>query len=333
MNNPISFPYLGIELDPVSMLSIGSLHIRLYGLLIGLGLILAVAYAWKRCKQFGIRQEDISDGVLYIVPFAIICARLYYCIFEWDKYAADPISVLYIWKGGLAIYGGVIGAIIGMAVFAHFKKIKLAALLDLVLLGFLIGQAIGRWGNFFNREAFGAYCDNFLAMRIPSINLHISADASEAFMEQVNLLQQEAAAGGYSGYLQVHPTFLYESLWNTAGFVLLHFLSKKRQYDGQIALGYALWYGLGRFLIEGLRMDSLYLGPIRVSQLLAGVTCFAASLLLFLFARKLHDPSKLFVNQVALRNAQAADEEAAEENSDEDVVEESPAEEESSTEE
>ena len=325
MNNPISFPYLGIDLDPTATLDIGSLSVRFYGLLIGLGLILAVVYGWKRCKQFGIRQEDITDGVLYIVPFAIICARLYYCIFEWDKYAANPISVLYIWNGGLAIYGGVIGAIIGMAVFCHFRKIKLAALLDLVLLGFLIGQSIGRWGNFFNREAFGAYCDNFLAMRIPMANLHIPADASETFLEQVNLLREEAAAGGYAGYIQVHPTFLYESLWNAAGFALLHFLSKKRQYDGQIALGYALWYGLGRFLIEGLRMDSLYLGPIRVSQLLAGVTCFAASLLLFLFARKLHEPEKLFVNQVALREAQAAEE--AEEVPNEEETDEISAEE------
>ena len=282
MNNPISFPYLGIDWDPISLLNIGPLSIRLYGLLIGLGLILAVVYAWKRCRQFGIRQEDITDGVLYIVPFAIICARLYYCIFEWDQYAANPISVLYIWKGGLAIYGGVIGAIIGVAVFCHFRKIKLPALLDLVLLGFLIGQAIGRWGNFFNREAFGAETDAWLRM------------------------------GLYDSFTGVtvyhHPTFLYESVWNALGFVALHFLSKKREYDGQIALGYAFWYGLGRFFIEGLRTDSLYLPgtAIRVSQLVAAVSCLAAAAVLIFFLLK--PPAKpLFASRVLETDAVEAD--------------------------
>ncbi len=275
MNNPyttISFPFFGIETDPIRVLNIGPVSIHLYGIIIALGLMLAVIYAWKRCKQFGIKQDDITDGVLYIVPFAIVCARLYYCVFKWEDYAANPISVLYIWEGGLAIYGGVIGAVIGMAVFCHFKKIKLPALLDLVLLGFLIGQAIGRWGNFFNREAFGSETESFLRM---------------------GLLNR------YTGQVTYHhPTFLYESLWNATGFALLHFLSKKRQYDGQIALGYALWYGLGRFLIEGLRTDSLYWGPFRVSQVLAGATCIAASVVLFLLARKAHDPANLFANQV-----------------------------------
>ena len=324
MSNPISFPYLGIEIDPAQGISIGPLYIHFYGLLIGLGLILAVVYGWKRCQQFGIKQNDITDGVLYIVPVAIICARLYYCIFKWDVYGSDPLSILYIWEGGLAIYGGVIGAIIGMAVYCHFKKIKLAALLDLVLLGFLIGQSIGRWGNFFNREAFGAYCDNFLAMRIPMDNLQIPADASEQFLEQVEFLRTQAVEGGYAGYIQVHPTFLYEALWNGAGFVLLHFLSKKRQYDGQIALGYALWYGLGRTIIEGLRMDSLYLGSLRVSQILAAVTCIAAAVILFIMIRKPQDPQKLFVNQLAARAAEqeVPQEEALQEELAESVPEE-----------
>lgn len=275
--SPIAFPLFGLEINPPAGISVGSLNIQFYGMLIGLGLMLAVIYGWKRSRQFGIKQDDITDGVLCIVPFSIICARLYYCIFEWETYADDPISVLYIWKGGLAIYGGVIGAVIGMAVFCRFKKIKLAALLDLVLLGFLIGQAIGRWGNFMNREAYGAETESFLRM-----GLYLDADRN--FTSQM---------------FYYHPTFLYESLWNAAGFVLLHFLSKKRQYDGQIALGYALWYGVGRTVIEGLRTDSLYLGPLRVSQIVAAVSCVAASVALFLLARKPHDPKKLFVNQVA----------------------------------
>ena len=277
MKTTITFPFFGIEWDPQGVLEIGPLSIHLYGLLIGLGLMLAVLYGWRRSKQFGIKTDDITDGVLWVVPFAILCARAYYCIFAWDQFADDPISVLYIWNGGLAIYGGVIGAVIGVAVFCYFKKIKLPALLDLVLLGFLIGQSVGRWGNFFNREAYGAETDIFIRM-----GLFKDAD------------------GNYSNVMHYfHPTFLYESLWNAAGFVMLHFLSKKRQYDGQIALGYALWYGLGRTMIEGLRTDSLMLGDLRVSQILAGVTAIAAAVALFVLSTKKHDPEKLFGNQVA----------------------------------
>ena len=283
MNNnytTISFPGLGIEWDPGRMLELGPLKIHFYGLLIGLGLMLAVLYAWKRCKQFGIKGDDLTDGVLWIVPFAVLCARAYYCIFQWESYADDPISVLYIWNGGLAIYGGVLGAALGVAVFCYFKKIHLPALLDLVALGFLIGQSIGRWGNFFNREAFGAETDWFLRM---------------------GLLDSLTGKVTYH-----HPTFLYESVWNAVGFVALHFLSKKRQYDGQIALGYAAWYGLGRAIIEGLRTDSLYWGPFRVSQVLAGVSFLAATAVLVVLALRKHDPAKLYGNQVAAAEAAAA---------------------------
>ena len=285
----ISFPFFGIEIDPIRVLEIGPLNLHIYGLLIGLGLMLAVLYGWRRSKQFGIKVDDITDGVLWIVPFAIICARAYYCIFEWkEQFASDPISVLYIWNGGLAIYGGIIGAVVGVAVFCWFKKIKLPALLDLVLLGFLIGQSIGRWGNFFNREAFGAETEIFIRM---------------------GLLDSRTGVTTYH-----HPTFLYESLWNAAGFVILHFLSKKRQYDGQIALGYVLWYGLGRTFIEGLRTDSLYWGDFRVSQVLAGATAIAAAVALFALSIRKHDPEKLFVNQVAaMEEAQEEAEEAEEE--------------------
>ena len=288
----ITFPYFGIELNPDRAFQIGPFSLHIYGLLIGLGLMLAVLYGWKRSKQFGIKADDITDGVLWIVPFAILCARLYYCIFEWKTYAQNPISILYIWEGGLAIYGGVIGAVIGVAVFCYFKKIKLPALLDLVLLGFLIGQAIGRWGNFFNREAFGAETDSFIRM---------------------GLLNSATGEVTYH-----HPTFLYESLWNAVGFVILHNLSKKRQYDGQIALGYVLWYGFGRMLIEGLRTDSLMLGDFRVSQLLAGLSCAAAAIALFVLSLRKHDPEKLFVNQVAAMEAAAQEDDEENEASEEE---------------
>ena len=290
----ISFPSLGFSWDPARSISIGPLTINFYGLIIAIGLILAVAYGCKRAREFGMSVDDLTDGVLFIVPFAIICARVYYCIFSWQDYAADPITVLYIWKGGLAIYGGVIGAALGIVVFSLVKKIKVGAVLDLTSIGFLIGQSIGRWGNFFNREAFGAETDSFLRMGLT-----------------------HKVTGQITYY---HPTFLYESVWNAAGFVLLHFLSKKRKFDGQVALGYMAWYGLGRTFIEGLRLDSLYLGNFRVSQLLAAGTCFVGVALLMVNAFRDHDPAKLQANIYEAKLAalaEAQDDAAAEEQTEE----------------
>ena len=268
----ISFPALGIALDPPKYLQIGPLVIYYYGLIIAVGLILAVLYGCKRSREFGIKEDDLVDGVLWVTPFAILCARAYYVIFSWERYVANPIEVFYIWEGGLAIYGGVLGALLGVAVFCRIKKIKIAAMLDLVLMGFLIGQSIGRWGNFINREAFGAETLSFFRMGLLN-----------PYTDIVTF---------------VHPTFLYESAWNALGFVILHVASKHRRYDGQMALAYAAWYGLGRTFIEGLRADSLYWGPFRVSQLLAAVSCFAAVVVLILLTFKNHDPAAMQVNRM-----------------------------------
>jgi len=300
--SPISFPKLGIKLDPPINFDIPFLKgfsINLYALAIAAGLILAVIYGLKRRRQFGIKENDMLDGVLFIVPFAIICARLYYCIFEWDAYKTNPISMLYIWKGGLAIYGGVIGAAIGIVALCLIKKIRMGAVFDITALGFMIGQSVGRWGNFFNREAFGSYCNNIFAMQIEKHHLSIPDKITTQFQEKWDVLTSQATAGGYEGFIQVHPTFLYESLWNLAGFIALHFLSKKRKYDGQIALAYVAWYGLGRTFIEGYRMDSLYLGNFRVSQLLAAATCFIAVAVLVWQAFRYHDPKKLYAVEAA----------------------------------
>ena len=277
MYTEISFPSLGLTLNPPRGLEIGSFSIYYYGIIIALGMVLAVFYATRRSKEFGIREDDLLDGVLWVTPFAIVCARAYYCIFTWESYAENPLSVFNIREGGLAIYGGVLGAAVGVAVFCKVRKIRLTALLDLAALGFLIGQSIGRWGNFFNREAFGAETASFLRMGLMN---------------------------RYTGQVTYyHPTFFYESVWNAAGFLLLHRFSKKRQYDGQIALLYAAWYGLGRTFIEGLRTDSLYLGPFRVSQLLAAISCVAALSVLVYRMRKEQDPAKLYVNVVAEKEA------------------------------
>ena len=282
----ISFPFLGLEVNPPRTLSIGPLTAHYYGLIIAIGLVLAVIYACRRSEQFGLTEDDILDGVIWVTPFAILCARAYYVAFSWQEYAADPISVLYIWNGGIAIYGGVLGAVLGMAVISRVKKVKFTAVLDLILLAFLIGQSIGRWGNFMNREAFGAATDSFFKMGL--------------FNTRTNMVEY------------YHPTFLYESLWNLCGFVLLHFVSKKRKYDGQIALCYAAWYGLGRCMIEGLRVDSLWWGPFRVSQLLAGISCIAAVSVLAWQHFKPHDPANLFVSQVAAKKAETKEDSAAE---------------------
>ena len=269
----ISFPSLGIEVNPGRTLALGPLTIHYYGLIIAIGLLLGMFYSCKRGKEFGLKEDDILDGFLWVTPFAIVCARIYYVAFSWADYKDDPISALYIWNGGIAIYGGVLGAVLGMWILCKVKKLKFTAVLDLILTAFLIGQFIGRWGNFMNREAFGAATDSFLRMGL----YNTRTDAWEYY----------------------HPTFLYESMWNVAGFLLLHFLSRRRQYDGQVALGYAAWYGLGRAMIEGLRMDSLYWGPFRVSQVLAAVTCVTAVAVLVWQNTKPHDPAKLYVNQVA----------------------------------
>lgn len=288
----ISFPFLNLEMNPPREIPLfGNAVIYLYGLIISLGLVLAVVYALKRRKEFGLLENDILDGVLGIVPFAVICARIYYCIFNWEYYQAKPGDIIKIWDGGLAIYGGIIGAVIGILVLCKIKKIKTAALFDLVALGFLIGQSIGRWGNFFNREAVG-----------------VLKEGSNLFI-RMGLYNEK---GFPTGWEYFHPTFLYESLWNAVGFAALHFLSKKRKYDGQIALGYVAWYGLGRTLIEGLRADSLYMGPFRVSQLLAAVTCFAAAVVLVIQLFRYHNPADLYVTQVT-DELEAEEEQKAEE--------------------
>ena len=276
MYGTISFPGLGLSFNPSRVaFSIGSKPIYWYGIIIAAGFLLAVYYAMKRADQFGLTQDNIIDMLICAVPLAIIGARAYYCLFSWNLYKDDPIRVLYIWEGGLAIYGGVIGAVIGLFLYTKVKKVKTSAMLDIGGLGLLIGQSIGRWGNFMNREAFGAQTNSFLRMGLTDAN---------------------------GATIYVHPTFLYESVWNAIGLLILHFYSKRRKFDGQIFLMYLGWYGLGRMFIEGLRTDSLYVGSsnLRVSQLLAGI-CFLGVVIFLVYDKifREHDPADLYVNQIA----------------------------------
>lgn len=277
----ITFPNLGISVNPsrVAFNVLGK-DIYWYGIIIAAGFLLAVIYAMRRAPSFGLTEDNILDMLFVAVPLAIVCARLYYCIFYWDLYRDNPIAILYVWEGGLAIYGGVIGAVIGVAIFCRVKKLPIGPLLDVGSLGLLIGQMIGRWGNFMNREAHGAVTNSFFKMGI-------------------------ADAAGNVTYYQ--PTFLYESVWNLVGFVALHFYSKRRKFDGEVFLLYLAWYGLGRAWIEGLRTDSLYLfnTGIRVSQLLAALSCVAAiAVLVYVRVVRKPQPEKLYVNRIAQDEAE-----------------------------
>ncbi len=287
----ISFPEFGISLDPSPVaFTIGGKEIYWYGIIIAFGFLLAVFYALGRVKEFGLTQDHILDGVFCVTPVALICARIYYCVFNWALYADNPISCLYVWEGGLAIYGGVIGAVLMTCFYTRWKKVPLWPILDLAALGFMIGQCVGRWGNFINREAHGGVTESFFRMGL------------------------EDAAGMVTYY---HPTFLYESLWNLLGFVLLHFYSRKRKFDGEIFVGYLAWYGLGRAVIEGLRTDSLYIPGtgIRVSQLLAAVTCLGAlGVWLWMTFVKKPDPARLHVRLLQTRQEAVENQEERGEN-------------------
>ncbi len=270
----ISFPGLGIgEIDPPTGFFIPgtSFEIKFYGLIIAIGMLLAVVYAMRRSKEFGLTSDDILNIVIVGLPCAILGARLYYVIF----YGTPWSEFFKIRNGGLAIYGGVIGAVLSVSVYffsSAKRRAKLLPAFDIAGLGLLIGQSIGRWGNFFNREAHGGETDCFLRMGL--------------------------RIGGTWTYY--HPTFLYESVWNLAGLVLLHFLSKKRKFDGEVFLMYLAWYGLGRAVIEGMRTDSLYWGTLRVSQVLAALTCvLSAGAIAFVRLRKHPDGSEMLVHRSA----------------------------------
>lgn len=284
LTSPITFPNLGIRVDPSPVaFSVFGKDIYWYGIIIAMGFLLAVVYMMRRSREFGVTSDDTLDLVLWTVPVGVICARLYYCVFYWELYADDPISVLYIWQGGLAIYGAVIGGAITVLIVSKVKKVKPGVFLDLASMGVLIGQIFGRWGNFMNREAHGSVTDSFFKMGLVD------------------------AAGEVCYY---HPTFLYESVWNLVGFIAIHFLSKKRRFDGEVCLLYIGWYGLGRAWIEGLRTDSLMLFStgIRVSQLVALVSFVAAAAILaYMLLKKKPDASQLYVNIRTRAAAQAAD--------------------------
>ena len=295
---PISFPGLfgdwECNIDPIAI-HIGH-GVYWYGIILALGMLAGLLLCMKQAKRFGLTEDNVLDMVLWAVPACIVGARLYYVLFYLDLYRTadgglDWGSMIAVWDGGLAIYGAVIMGFVVAVLYTRKKKIKLWAMTDLCVLGLLIGQAIGRWGNFVNREAFGTETTLPWRMRL----------WTSAYQ-----------------YIEVHPTFFYESLWNLIGLLLLLFvITKGRRFDGENTCFYFLWYGLGRTWVESLRTDSLYLfgwtfmgSPIRVSQALSIVMVLVSACALLVNLRfRHHDPAELLVNQVAAAAAESAEEE------------------------
>lgn len=282
MHTTIDFPNLGIHLENVGKtLSIGSFDIAFYGMAIGLGIILGLSIAMWNAKRTGQDPETYIDFVIYGVIFGILGARLYYVIFSWDSYKDNLLSIFNIREGGLAIYGGIIAAVITVFVFAKKKKLSALVLLDTACPGLAAGQMIGRWGNFFNREAFGEYTDGLFAMKLP-------VDAVRSSDITMMMRRNMETVDGVN-YIQVHPTFLYESLWCLALVILLLVFVKYKKADGECFLLYLAGYGCGRFWIEGLRTDQLLLPGIGlpVSQLLSlALVIFAIGTMIYIRRKK-----------------------------------------------
>ncbi len=287
----IEFPNLGFgfTIDPTAFTVFG-LDIQWYGIIITLGLILAIIYVFPRMKRFGIDSDRAVDAVIGGVLGGIVGARLYYVIFNWDDYSKGSVgatlkAVINTRNGGLAIYGGIIGAFVVGFIICKLRKVRILPMLDVTVLGLLIGQGIGRWGNFVNQEAFGTNTDFFLGMTGGTIQRTIN-NAVQIGGDMYNngnpeMMWEKA----------VHPCFLYESVWCILGFVILALISKKRRYDGQIFLMYMAWYGFERFFVEGLRTDSLMIGNIRVSQALSAIIFIASVIIqIVMFSRIKRDP-------------------------------------------
>ncbi len=274
----IAFPGLGIEEFELSrvFLKMGSFTVYWYGVIICLGIILGFAVAFVRMKKIGVTTDDLSDLILFCVPSAIIGARLYYVLASLETYHSF-YEMIAVWNGGLAIYGGVIAGIVSFTLVCRHKKKPLFKMYDCAAPGLILGQVIGRWGNFFNAEAYGSTSAfEFLGKKI---------DISSFSLNNPLRMTINGEA--------VQPTFLYESLWNLCGFVLMNLFFKKKGFDGEVLLWYLLWYGLGRSVIEGLRTDSLTSGNIRISQLLA-LLCFVAGSVIVIVMRikKYHERKK-----------------------------------------
>lgn len=267
MDMEINFPNLGIYLDHVGKnISIFGFSIAYYGIVIVTGMMIGIWIAQREAKRTGQNPEQYLDLAMIGIAAGILGARIYYVIFAWDYYKDDLLSIFNIRQGGLAIYGGIIGACIAVVIYSRKKKQNFSLLMDTASMSIVFGQIMGRWGNFFNREAFGDYTNNLFAMQLP-----VSAVRANEITQK--MWDHVVTVNGVE-YIQVHPTFLYESLWNVGVLLFLFWFRKRKKFNGEVFLMYLIGYGLGRIWIEGLRTDQLLLPVVGlpVSQLLSG--CF-----------------------------------------------------------
>lgn len=293
LNTSIRFPNLGIELNNVGKgIEVFGFPIAFYGMIIALGMICGWLIAEWMARRTGQDTEIYLDFGLYGIIISVICARLYYVIFAWEEFADNPLQIFNLRTGGLAIYGGVIGAFFTAIIYAKIKKVNFRLLADTSVIGLLLGQVIGRWGNFFNREAFGKFTNNLFAMQLNIKDVSSDYTCSletlaqryvgrpDAYERILEIRNNTVLIDG-STYIQVHPTFLYESLWNLVLMILLIFYTKHKKFDGEILLLYIIGYGLGRVWIEGLRTDQLFLwgSPIAVSQALSAAMVLVGGLI------------------------------------------------------
>lgn len=275
----IWFPNLGIEIDHLSRtaFTVFGQNIYWYGIFIGLGVILGVLLALHEAKRTGQNPDTYLDFIIYAMIIAIIGARLYYVIFSWDFYSQHPEKIFAIREGGLAIYGGIIGGVLTAIVYSHLKKKSFWVMADTMAPSLILGQMLGRWGNFFNKEAFGGFTDNLFAMRYQLSQVRASDVTTD-------ILQNLVTVNGVD-YIQVHPTFLYESMWSQCVFIILLILQRKKKFNGQVCATYFFGYALGRVWIEGLRTDQLCIGNVPVSQALSAVLIIA-SVVLYVYCKK-----------------------------------------------
>lgn len=280
----ISFPNIGIELESVGKsINVFGFEIAYYGIIIGLAILIGIIVVEREAKLTGQNKEDYTDFAFYAIIISIIGARLYYVIFSWDSYKGDLLKIINIRQGGLAIYGGIIAAAVTMYVFAKIRRLNFWQMADTACIGLITGQIIGRWGNFFNREAFGGYTDSLFAMRLPIADVRVNDISNEILRHMTG-----------ENYIQVHPTFLYESLWNLVLLICVLLYKKHKRFNGEIFLIYVLGYGAGRLWIEGLRTDQLLIPntAIPVSQLLSGIMIITAAVLIIVKRKRAYSKER-----------------------------------------
>lgn len=277
----INFPNLGIYLEHVGKsFSVFGFEIAYYGVILATGILVGYLLAAKEAKRTGQNPDDYLDLLLYAVIFALVGARIYYVVFRWDVYKDDLLSILNLRQGGLAIYGGIIGAFITVYVFCRKRGLRFAQMTDTACVGLAAGQVIGRWGNFFNREAFGDYSNGLLAMQLP-VSAVRAGEITDKMREHLVTLEGVT-------YIQVHPTFLYEGLWNFGVILFLYFYRDRKKFEGELVLWYLTLYGAGRFWIEALRTDQLLIPGIGfpISQLLGALIAISGLITIFLGHQK-----------------------------------------------